>query len=146
MTYHNGVSDITRVVRPESKHFTNPGAMKPKMRVSQCITHFINKASHVFLYDLCPCRVNRDCDHFSKTDFGCMVLGRGVLRMKPNDGLLVQGRLATKEEAIERARNAVEASLIPGFGRLRGDAINRIGGPIPDTGDLFNLCYCCPCC
>lgn len=25
-------------------------------------------------------------------------------------------------------------------------AIKRIGGPIPDTGDLFNLCYCCPCC
>ena len=75
-----------------------------------------------------------------------MVLGRGVLRMKPNDGLIVQGRLATKEEAVERARKAVEVGLIPGFGRLRGDAINRIGGPIPDTGDLFNLCYCCPCC
>ena len=36
--------------------------------------------------------------------------------------------------------------MIPGFGRLRGDAINRIGGPTPDTGDLFNLCFCCPCC
>jgi hypothetical protein len=22
----------------------------------------------------------------------------------------------------------------------------RIGGPTPDTGDLFNLCFCCPCC
>jgi UDP-glucose 4-epimerase len=75
-----------------------------------------------------------------------MVLGRGVLRMKPNDGLIVQGRIATKEEARERARKAVAVGLIPGFGRLRGDAINRIGGPIPDTGDLFNLCYCCPCC
>ena len=110
------------------------------------VEHFINKASHIFLYDLCPCRVTQDCDHFSKYDFGCMVLGRGVLRMKPNDGHIVQGHLATKEEAIERAKKAVEVGLIPGFGRLRGDAINRIGGPIPDTGDLFNLCYCCPCC
>ena len=110
------------------------------------VEHFINKASHIFLYDLCPCRVTQGCDHFSKYDFGCMVLGRGVLRMKPNDGLIIQGHLATKEEAIERARKAVEVGLIPGFGRLRGDAINRIGGPIPDTGDLFNLCYCCPCC
>ncbi len=66
--------------------------------------------------------------------------------MKPNDGLIVQGHIATKEEALERSRKAVEVGLIPGFGRLRSDAINRIGGPIPDTGDLFNLCYCCPCC
>nr|MBC8460179.1 hypothetical protein [Deltaproteobacteria bacterium] len=96
------------------------------------VEHFINKASHIFLYDLCPCRVNQDCQHFSKYDFGCMVLGRGVLRMKPNDGLVIQGHLGTKEEALVRARKAVEVGLIPGFGRLRGDAINRIGGPIPD--------------
>jgi UDP-glucose 4-epimerase len=75
-----------------------------------------------------------------------MVLGRGVLRMKPNDGLVVQGHRATKEEALQRARDGIAAGLIPGFGRLRGDAINRIGGPIPDTGDLFNMCYCCSCC
>jgi UDP-glucose 4-epimerase len=110
------------------------------------VEHFINKASHIFLYDLCPCRVMRKCEHFDHYNFGCMCLGRGVLRMKPNDGLIVQGRIATKEEALERARKAVEVGLIPGFGRLRSDAINRIGGPIPDTGDLFNLCYCCPCC
>ena len=66
--------------------------------------------------------------------------------MKPNDGFMVQGHIATKEEAFERARKAVEAGLLPGFGRHRLDAIARIGGPIPDTGDLFNACYCCPCC
>jgi len=110
------------------------------------LEHFINKASHIFLYDLCPCRVNRDCQDFDHHAFGCMCLGRGVLRMKPNDGLMIQGHLATKEEALDMARRAVEAGLQPGFGRLRGDAVNRIGGPVPDTGDLFNLCYCCPCC
>jgi len=66
--------------------------------------------------------------------------------MKPNDGLIIQRHIATKEEALERARKAVEVGLVPGFGRLRSDAINRIGGPVPDTGDLFNLCYCCSCC
>jgi len=110
------------------------------------LEYFINKASHIFLYDLCPCRVNRDCQDFDHHAFGCMCLGRGVLRMKPNDGLMIQGHLATKEEALDMARRAVEAGLQPGFGRLRGDAVNRIGGPVPDTGDLFNLCYCCPCC
>ncbi|MBL7166773.1 MAG: ferredoxin family protein [Dehalococcoidales bacterium] len=110
------------------------------------IEHFINKASHIFLYELCPCRVTRDCQNFDHYAFGCMCLGRGVLRMKPNDGHIIQGHLATKEEALDMARRAVEVGLQPGFGRLRGDAVNRIGGPIPDTGDLFNLCYCCPCC
>ncbi|MBW2092710.1 MAG: 4Fe-4S binding protein [Deltaproteobacteria bacterium] len=110
------------------------------------LEYFINKASHIFLYDLCPCRVMRDCKNYDHHAFGCMCLGRGVLRMKPNDGLIIQGHIGTKEEALERARKAVEAGLVPQFGRLRSDAINRIGGPVPDTGDLFNLCYCCPCC
>jgi len=106
------------------------------------VEHFINKASHIFLYDVCPCRDEiKDCQNYPH-DIGCMCLGRGVLRMKPD----IKGHRATKEEALERARKGVKAGLIPGFGRLRGDAINRIGGPIPDTGDLFNLCYCCPCC
>lgn len=110
------------------------------------LEYFINKAKYIFLYDLCPCRVNRNCQHHDHYKYGCMVLGRGVLRMKPNDGRVIQGHRATKEEALERARAGVADGLIPGFGRLRGDAINRIGGPIPDTGDLFNMCYCCPCC
>ena len=106
------------------------------------VDYFINKASHIFLYDSCPCRDEiKDCQNYPH-DIGCMVLGRGVLRMKAD----IKGHLATKEEALERAKKGVEAGLIVSFGRLRGDAINRIGGPIPDTGDLFNLCYCCPCC
>jgi len=106
------------------------------------VEHFINKASHIFLYDSCPCRDElSDCKDYPH-DIGCMILGRGVLRMKPT----IEGRRATKEEALDRARKAVEAGLIVGFGRLRADAVTRIGGPLPDTGDLFNLCYCCPCC
>jgi UDP-glucose 4-epimerase len=118
------------------------GTYKNEIIPYAVLEHFINKASHVFLYDLCPCRENRSCEHYDHYEYGCMVLGRGVLRMKPG----IRGHLATKEEALERARKGIEAGLLPQFGRLRGDAINRIGGPIPDTGDLFNMCYCCPCC
>jgi hypothetical protein len=103
------------------------------------VEHFINKASHIFLYDSCGCRdAIKDCQTYDH-DIGCMILGRGVLRMKPNI-IDNHGHLATKEEALELAKKAIEVGLIPGFGRLRADAINRIGGPLPDTGDLFNLC------
>jgi len=139
----HGTDHSTAVAIPINE---NLGSFNNEIMPVAVVEHFVNKASHIFIYDICPCRVNQDCQNFSKTDFGCMVLGRGVLRMKPNDGLLIQGHLGTREEALDRARRAVKAGLIPGFGRLRGDAINRIGGPIPDTGDLFNLCYCCPCC
>jgi UDP-glucose 4-epimerase len=109
------------------------------------VEHFINKASHIFIYDSCGCRdAIKDCQTYDH-DIGCTILGRGVLRMKP-DIIDNKGHLATKEEALELAKKAIEVGLIPGFGRLRADAIGRIGGLLPDTGDLFNLCYCCPCC
>ncbi len=139
----HGAAQSTSVAIPINE---NLGRYNNEILPVAVMEHFINKASHIFLYDICPCRVNRDCQDFSHTDFGCMVMGRGVLRMKPNDGFHVQGRLGTKEEALERVKKGVEAGLLPGFGRLRGDAINRIGGPTPDTGDLFNFCLCCPCC
>jgi UDP-glucose 4-epimerase len=139
----HGTDHSTSVAIPINE---NLGKFNNEIMPYAVVEHFVKKASHVFIYDICPCRVAQDCKDFSKTDFGCMVLGRGVLRMKPNDGFHIQGHLGTKEEALDRTRKAVDAGLIPGFGRLRGDAINRIGGPIPDTGDLFNMCFCCPCC
>lgn len=139
----HGAAQSTAVSIPINE---NLGRYNNEIMPVAVVEHFINKAAHIFLYDICPCRVFQECKDFSHTDFGCMVLGRGVLRMKPNDGFHVQGRLGTKEEAIDRVRKGVAAGLIPGFGRLRGDAINRIGGPTPDTGDLFNFCLCCPCC
>jgi len=134
-----GVGQSTAVAIPINESL---GTYENQIMPLAVIEYFINKSSHIFLYDSCGCRINRDCQHFDHYEFGCMCLGRGVLRMKPN----IKGHLATKEEALERARKAVAAGLQPGFGRLRIDAIPRIGGPVPDTGDLFNLCYCCPCC
>jgi len=102
------------------------------------LEYFVNKASHVFLMDVCRCRVNNNCQNYDHYKLAGMALGRGALRMH------YPGHMATKEEALERARKAVEAGLVPSFGRLRGDAV--VYGALPDLGDLFTLCYCCPCC
>lgn len=102
------------------------------------LEYFINKASHVYLMPNCPCRVIQDCQHYDHHKFGCMALGKGVLRLDTHGGM------ATKEEALERGRRAVEAGLIPSFGRLKSDTI--IYNALPEIGDLFHLCYCCPCC
>jgi len=134
-----GVGHSTTVYVPINKSL---GTYNNQTLPLAVLEHFINKAKYIFLYDVCPCREMRNCQHHDHFKFSCMVLGRGVLRLKPD----LPGHRATKEEALERARAAVADGLVPGFGRLREDAINRIGGPVPDTGDLFNLCYCCPCC
>jgi UDP-glucose 4-epimerase len=134
-----GTEHSTAVVIPINQSL---GTLNSQAIPYAVLEYFINKAKYIFLYDICPCRVNRDCKNYDHDKYGCMVLGRGVLRMKPN----IKGHRATKEEALQRARDGIAAGLLPGFGRLRSDAINRIGGPVPDTGDLFNMCYCCPCC
>jgi len=134
-----GTGHSTTVVIPINQSL---GTYNNQILPIAVVEYFINKTSHIFLYDVCPCREMRNCQHHDHHKFSCMVLGRGVLRLKPD----LPGHRATEEEALERLRGAVADGLVPGFGRLRGDAINRIGGPIPDTGDLFNLCYCCSCC
>ena len=134
-----GVGHSTAVAIPINQ---SVGTYNNEMLSIGVVEYFINKASHIFLYDVCPCREVRNCQNHDHYKFSCMLLGRGVLKIKPD----LPGHRATKEEALERLRGAVADGLVPGFGRLRSDAINRIGGPIPDTGDLFNLCYCCPCC
>jgi len=134
-----GVEDSSTVMIPVNQEV---GTFQNQVLSIAVVEYFINKSEHIFLYDTCPCRVNRECRNHDHNAYGCMLLGKGVLKRKPD----LEGYIATKEEALERLRGAVADGLIPGFGRLRADAIGRIGGPDPDTGDLFNLCYCCPCC
>jgi len=102
------------------------------------LEYFINKASHVYLMPNCPCRLVQQCQHYDHFKFGCMALGKGVLRLDTHGGI------GTKEEAMERAREAVEAGLVPSFGRLKSDTI--LYKALPEIGDLFHLCFCCPCC
>jgi UDP-glucose 4-epimerase len=102
------------------------------------LEYFINKASHVYLFPMCPCRVQEDCQNYDQMEFGCMALGKGVLRMK------TFGEIGTKEEAIKRSRAAVAAGLLPSLGRVKSDTI--IYNALPEIGDLMHLCFCCPCC
>lgn len=102
------------------------------------LEYFINKASHVYLFPVCPCRAIAGCKNHDPNQFGCMALGKGVLRMK------TFGSIGTKEEAMERSRHAVAAGLLPSLGRVKSDTI--IYGALPEQGDLMHICFCCPCC
>ena len=102
--------------------------------------HFINKASHIFIMETCPCRVVHKCEDYDHS-LGCVWMGSGVSKITAPPE---RGRLATKEEALKLERKAYAAGLVPTIGRLRGDSINM--GALPDTGHFMSLCNCCPCC
>jgi len=101
------------------------------------LEYFINKASHVYIFSMCPCRSMAKCENFDQS-IGCMALGNGALRMN------TFGRIGTKEEALERSRLAVAAGLLPSLGRVKGDTI--VYRALPEQGDLMHICFCCPCC
>lgn len=101
------------------------------------LEYFINKASHVYLFPVCPCRALANCENYD-ISLGCMALGKGVLRMK------TFGKISTKEEALERSRLAVAAGLLPSLGRVKSDTI--VYRALPEQGDLMHICFCCPCC
>ncbi|MFX0057968.1 MAG: DUF362 domain-containing protein [Candidatus Heimdallarchaeota archaeon] len=101
------------------------------------LEYFVNKASHVYIFLQCPCRALANCKNYDQS-LGCMALGKGVLRMK------TFGRIGTKEEALERSRQAVAAGLLPSLGRVKSDTI--VYHALPEQGDLMHICFCCPCC
>ncbi len=101
------------------------------------LEYFINKASDVYIFTMCPCRSLANCENYDQS-IGCMALGKGALRMN------TFGRIGTKEEALERSRRAVAAGLLPSLGRVKSDTI--IYRALPEQGDLMHICFCCPCC
>jgi len=101
------------------------------------LEYFVNKASHVYIFPVCPCRALANCENYDQS-LGCLALGKGVLRMK------TFGRIGTKEEALEHSRRAVAAGLLPSLGRVKGDTI--VYRALPEQGDLMHICFCCPCC
>ncbi|MHA1671126.1 MAG: DUF362 domain-containing protein [Promethearchaeota archaeon] len=101
------------------------------------LEYFINKASNVYVFSMCPCRTLGNCQIYDHS-IGCLALGNGALRMN------TFGRLGTKEEALERARRAVAAGLLPSLGRVKSDTI--VYRALPEQGDLMHICFCCPCC
>lgn len=78
--------------------------------------HFIDKASNIIFRD-CPCRVNFDCQDHDKS-LGCMFMGDDTLEVVIPE---TKGRIATKKEALERVRLAIDDGLIPLLGRARGN-------------------------
>lgn len=100
--------------------------------------HFIDKASNIIFRD-CPCRVNLDCQDHEKS-LGCMFMGDDTLKVVIPES---KGRTATKEEALERVKLAIEDGLIPLLGRAVGETE---GYGIEDTGHFLSSCFCCSCC
>lgn len=107
--------------------------------------HFINKAANIVMEDTCGCRHTRECkDH--DVSLGCMHIGSDTLNLNLEDlepGMPenVPGRIATKEEAIERVKLAYENGLMPLLGKAGMSGANS-----PNTGKLMSMCFCCPCC
>jgi NAD-dependent dihydropyrimidine dehydrogenase PreA subunit len=100
--------------------------------------HFIDRASNIIFRD-CPCRVNKDCQDHDKS-LGCMFMGDDTLKVVIPE---TKGRVATKEEALERVRLAIDDGLIPLLGRAVGETE---GYGIKDTGHFLATCFCCSCC
>lgn len=104
----------------------------------QVFEHFINKASHIVIHK-CGCREHYKCKNHPE-ELGCMYMGDDTLNMIiPTD----RGRVATKEEARERVRKAIDSGLIPLMGRDMGET-EAYG--VEDTGHFLSCCFCCSCC
>ena len=109
--------------------------------------HFIDKASHIVMEDLCGCRLIKECEHHD-VSLGCMHLGSDLINIDLEDlerdlPQNIPGRIATKEEALERVQLAYDNGLIPLLGRSRREA-NVTG--VTDTGKIMSMCFCCSCC
>lgn len=107
--------------------------------------HFLSKAAVIVMEDTCGCRHMRECKHHD-VSIGCMHIGRDILNrdlqdLEPGMPEDVPGRIATKEEAIERVRLAYENGLMPLLGKGGMEGKNA-----PNTGKLMSMCFCCPCC
>ena len=101
--------------------------------------HFIDKASNIVMLNDCPCRRINDCKDHDKS-IGCMYMGNDTIDILITED---KGRVATKEEALERVKLAVDNGLIPLLGRAMDEAD---GYGVEDTGHFLSMCFCCPCC
>lgn len=115
------------------------GTYENKVIAYKVFEHFINKASNIVLMDYCGCRKFNDCqDH--DISLGCLYAGDDTFQMKITEA---RGHIATKEEALDRVRKAIDDGLIPLLGRAMGEAA---GYGVVDTGHFLACCFCCPCC
>ena len=103
------------------------------------LEYFINKASNIVLRT-CPCRERWECkDH--DISLGCIFMGDDTKNMALSPD---EGYVATKEQALEHVRKAIDNGLVPLLGRNVGEAENGHG--VRDTGKFLSGCFCCECC
>jgi len=103
------------------------------------LEYFINKSSNIVLRT-CPCRERWECkDH--DISLGCIFMGDDTKNMALDPD---EGYHATKEQALEHVRKAIENGLVPLLGRNVGEAENGHG--VRDTGRFLSGCFCCECC
>ena len=115
------------------------GTFESQILPVKVIKSFIDKASSILILHQCGCRKLYDCKDHDK-GLGCMYMGDDTLKILiPKD----KGHVATKEEALERVKLAVDDGLIPLIGRAMDEAA---GFGVEDTGHFMSMCFCCPCC
>lgn len=67
-------------------------------------------------------------------------MGDDTFNMAVSEG---QSYVATKQQALEHTRKAIEDGLIPLIGRSVAEAE---GAGVKDTGHFLSCCFCCTCC
>ena len=96
----------------------------------------LEKASYIFRMNRCPCRAGYGCQNFPH-EIGCIMMGPGARDIRPEFGQEV-----TLEEALQHARRAVEAGLVPLIVHAKSDA-DLFG---IDYRRMLAICLCCDCC
>lgn len=103
----------------------------------EVLDRFIQMFSFHRVMDHCICREAFDCGDYPH-DVGCLFMGETAKKLPP--GL---GRPVSAETAREHVRKAVGNGLVPMTGKVN---VDNLGFLVPDTRQLFSVCFCCPCC
>ena len=120
------------------------GTYEDQVLPLKVLEYFINKAEHLLLTHGCGCRVYNQCQDHDHS-IGCLYIGADTVDVKEvfPKKTPESSHFATKEEAMERVKEAYDNGLITVIGRLKWDA-EAMG--VPDRGHFMTVCFCCPCC
>ncbi|NVM43374.1 MAG: 4Fe-4S binding protein [Candidatus Lokiarchaeota archaeon] len=120
------------------------GTYEDKVLPLKVLEHFINKAEHLLITHGCGCRIYNQCQDHDHS-IGCLYIGADTVDVKEVFPKKIPGssHFGTKEEALERVKEAYDNGLITVIGRLKWDA-EAMG--VSDRGHFMTVCFCCPCC
>ncbi|OPY26932.1 MAG: ferredoxin [Methanocella sp. PtaU1.Bin125] len=110
---------------------------KPIVLTPDLARELIGNAAYVALSYRCPCRHDRQCQHFP-AGFGCLFLGEGAR------GIVAKGnaREIDRQQALEHAGAAEELGLVH-MVLWTSAELRSLGG---DAKKALELCACCTCC